>query len=278
MRQFFVCLTAIFFFVFAAASLHAEPSAPAVTMRLEEGGIWRNKLYVGLKIDVKPGYKTYWRTPGFGGIAPEIDFSGSENVETARILWSPPVSRITAGLTNYVYEEDIVIPVEVRPADPGKPVRLVINAQYGFCEKQCMAGEARDALTPDLSKQLVPETEIVRNLTKLPVNNPEKFAVENIFTRKNGKTHLIAFRVKNAAEVTPENLFYEIGAPDFEIKSPVVRQTLNGHQVAIELYDLYENPKHLTLTHVAPDGNAYKADFDLDFSGAATARDEYPLE
>ncbi len=38
------------------------------------------RLAAGIEILLKPGWKTYWRSPGDAGIAPLIDFSASTNV------------------------------------------------------------------------------------------------------------------------------------------------------------------------------------------------------
>ena len=34
----------------------------------------------GLQIELEPGWKTYWRSPGSSGLPPQFSFSGSTNV------------------------------------------------------------------------------------------------------------------------------------------------------------------------------------------------------
>ena len=38
-------------------------------------------LLGGIAVQLKPGWHTYWRTPGDSGVPPRFDFSKSDNVE-----------------------------------------------------------------------------------------------------------------------------------------------------------------------------------------------------
>src|ERR1700753_4397019 len=48
-------------------------------------------LLGGIAIQLQPGWKTYWRTPGDSGVPPRFDFSKSENVEAVTVLWPAPL-------------------------------------------------------------------------------------------------------------------------------------------------------------------------------------------
>src|ERR1700709_2960226 len=47
-------------------------------------------LLGGIAIQLAPGWKTYWRTPGDSGVPPRFDFSKSENIEAVTVLWPAP--------------------------------------------------------------------------------------------------------------------------------------------------------------------------------------------
>src|ERR1700741_106652 len=47
-------------------------------------------LRAGVEIKMQPGWKTYWRYPGDSGVPPHFDFSGSENLKTATVLYPAP--------------------------------------------------------------------------------------------------------------------------------------------------------------------------------------------
>src|ERR1700741_2164925 len=43
-----------------------------------------------LQVDLKPGWKTYWRDPGDAGVPPTLDASGSDNVASVTVMWPAP--------------------------------------------------------------------------------------------------------------------------------------------------------------------------------------------
>ena len=48
-------------------------------------------LRAGIEIKLQSGWKTYWRYPGDSGVPPAFDFSASENLGSATVLWPAPV-------------------------------------------------------------------------------------------------------------------------------------------------------------------------------------------
>src|SRR5215468_11734755 len=48
------------------------------------------QLRAGVEIKMQPGWKTYWRYPGDSGVPPHFDFSGSENLKAADVLYPAP--------------------------------------------------------------------------------------------------------------------------------------------------------------------------------------------
>jgi DsbC/DsbD-like thiol-disulfide interchange protein len=113
------------------------------------------RLRAGIEIKMQPGWHTYWRYPGDAGVPPRFDFSGSENVETAKVLYPAPQVHSDAGGQALGYENDVVFPVQVTPKDAGKPVKLRLKIDYAVCEKLCVPveGAAELALTPGDSGQ-----------------------------------------------------------------------------------------------------------------------------
>ena len=47
-------------------------------------------LRAGIEIKMQPGWKTYWRYPGDSGVPPQFDFSNSENLKSATVLYPAP--------------------------------------------------------------------------------------------------------------------------------------------------------------------------------------------
>ncbi len=91
-----------------------------------------------LRIRLEPGWKTYWRAPGDAGIPPSFDWKGSQNVRDVKIHWPRPEVVRSGGMRSVVYHGDVVLPIEITPEDPGKPIRLKAKAELGICKDICI--------------------------------------------------------------------------------------------------------------------------------------------
>lgn len=132
-----------------ALSLAFGPAAPAqsqaldstqsvVSVTLLEG--WRDpdgSHYAGIKIDLAPGWKTYWRAPGDGGIPTSASWAGSENLGQARIVWPRPVVFRTFGLRSVGYSDSVVLPVQLEAEDAGE-IDAQLNLRLGVCNEICI--------------------------------------------------------------------------------------------------------------------------------------------
>jgi len=106
-----------------------------------------SRLRAGIEIKMQPGWKTYWRYPGDSGVPPHFDFSGSENLKTAIVLYPAPHRFSDETGQTLGYKENVIFPLIVSPLQPGKPVRLRLKVDYAVCEKLCVPAEGRADLT-----------------------------------------------------------------------------------------------------------------------------------
>lgn len=91
-----------------------------------------------LVLDIKPGWKTYWRSPGEAGVPPRFDWSASQNLQDAHIHWPRPMAFESFGMTTLGYEGRAVLPVTLVPVDPSRPIALVLKAELGVCKDICV--------------------------------------------------------------------------------------------------------------------------------------------
>lgn len=91
----------------------------------------------GLHITLSPGWKTYWRAPGEGGIPPEISFGGSININAAQFHWPTPVVFDQNGMRSIGYEGGVVLPLELTPRSDG-PMHLSGTLNIGVCDDICI--------------------------------------------------------------------------------------------------------------------------------------------
>jgi DsbC/DsbD-like thiol-disulfide interchange protein len=120
-------------------------------VRLVAGGAGRaaGTLAAGVAIELDSGFKTYWRSPGESGLPPSFDWSGSENLAKLEVLWPAPSRFEDAGGVSYGYERAVTFPIEIRPADPARPVALKLKLDYGVCKDICIPASAALALVLD---------------------------------------------------------------------------------------------------------------------------------
>ena len=101
---------------------------------------------VGLRMDLKHGWKTYWRSPGAAGIPPHFDWTGSRNVADLRIVWPRPMVFQSFGLRTIGYKDRMVLPIALRAENPSRPIRLRLSLSYGLCEEICIPSQQEFAL------------------------------------------------------------------------------------------------------------------------------------
>jgi len=121
--------------------------------QMENGG-----HMAAVELQLAPGWKTYWRSPGDAGIPPTFDWSGSDNVRSVRIHWPAPLVFDANGMQTIGYHERLVLPVEVTPVDPSRPVRLSVEMSLGVCDEICMPAVV--ALSADLASPGAPDDTI----------------------------------------------------------------------------------------------------------------------
>jgi DsbC/DsbD-like thiol-disulfide interchange protein len=131
----------------ATPSLAAEEAFEAglrTGWRMDSG----NQM-AAVQLDLAAGWKTYWRAPGDNGIPPSFDWSGSENVKSVAFHWPRPHVYDVGGLTTIGYKNLFVLPMEVTPTDPSKPIRLKAEVDLGVCSDICIPASFRfDTLLP----------------------------------------------------------------------------------------------------------------------------------
>ncbi len=122
-----------------AAPASAQDLDGVVNLDVLDGGRTANGTYLGaLRLTLKDGWKTYWRAPGDAGIPPQFDWSESGNVGDVSITWPAPEIFDQNGLQSIGYEDQLVLPVEITPKNPAKPVRLRGEMDLGVCKDVCI--------------------------------------------------------------------------------------------------------------------------------------------
>lgn len=104
------------------------------------------KLVVGIHLTLDWGWKTYWRTPGDAGIPPAFDWSGSQNLKRATVLWPAPQRFADPAGSSIGYVGEVVLPVVLEPENAAKPVDIRLRLDYAICKDICAPAQSDMAL------------------------------------------------------------------------------------------------------------------------------------
>lgn len=127
------------------------------------------EIVLGIEVALEDGWKTYWRSPGdAGGVPPELDWSGSENVAETQLLFPAPKRFTDKSGETIGYDGKVVLPVLVRPSDPGRAVELRAQFHYGICREICVPVTAELALTVPPQAVLGLPEELAQALSSIP--------------------------------------------------------------------------------------------------------------
>lgn len=95
-------------------------------------------LPLALEVRLAPGWKTYWRTPGDAGLPPTLDWTGSENLKSAELLYPAPSRFTVLGFETIGYDKEVTFPLRATVSEPGKPASLRARLDILACEKICV--------------------------------------------------------------------------------------------------------------------------------------------
>ena len=133
-------------------TLAPAAAAAGARVRWAEGHNSRARLIAGtagrgiagVELQMPEGWKTYWRNPGdAGGVPPSFDWSKSENLAGAKVLYPAP-KRFTDRAGDTVgYKGTVVFPVRLDAQGPGKPIDLRLDARLRRLQGHLHSGRGR---------------------------------------------------------------------------------------------------------------------------------------
>jgi DsbC/DsbD-like thiol-disulfide interchange protein len=182
-------------------------------------------LLGGIAIQLQPGWKTYWRTPGDSGVPPRFDFSKSENIEAVTILWPAPMKFDDgAGGSSLGYHDQIVLPLRIVAKNTDKPVTLRAAVNYAVCDKLCVPVEA-DVELAFTSVASTEDSALFAALDTVPkpanVGDPNPLTIRDI--KRDGKSAVLV-DVVAPPEAGNISLFVEGPTPDWALPVPKLQE------------------------------------------------------
>jgi DsbC/DsbD-like thiol-disulfide interchange protein len=178
-------------------------------------------LLGGIALQLQPGWKTYWRTPGDSGVPPRFDFSKSENIEAVTVLWPAPMKFDDgAGGNSMGYHDQVVLPLRIVAKNSDKPVTLRAAINYAVCEKLCIPVEA-DAELAFNSVASTEDSALFAALDTVPkpanVGDPNPLTIRDV--KRDGKSAVLV-DVVAPPDIKEVSLFVEGPTPDWALPVP----------------------------------------------------------
>jgi DsbC/DsbD-like thiol-disulfide interchange protein len=139
-----------------------------------------------IEIALSDGWKTYWRFPGdAGGVPPTFDFSKSDNLAKATVLYPAPQRLTDKAGDTLGYKTNVAFPVLVEAKDKTKPVSLRLTVEYGICKDVCIPVEAELAVDVPTEASAALPAAVIAALAAVPrtvgaalPNDPKLLKVE----------------------------------------------------------------------------------------------------
>ncbi len=216
------------------------------------------KTFAGVEIELGQGWKTYWRSPGEGGVPPRFDWKESENLAAAKVFYPAPRRFTDAAGDTIGYLGSVIFPVEIEPRDPGKPVHLRLSLEYGICKQICVPSEAMLDLVVDEATTGLPDA-LEAALGRVPRRAAERRSADPILeavnaTSAGGAPHLlISARFPGGA--AGADVFLETAEGAYVPPAPIVDRNGDTVRFSVEIEDAgAPDRRGLTVTLVSEAG------------------------
>jgi len=182
-------------------------------------------MLVGLRIEPRPGWKTYWRAPGESGLPPVFTFRVHDNTALPQIKWPAPKRLSLQGLESYGYDGPVIFPFYIRPQDPAKPVQLEIQVDYAVCQDICVPEQATLHLTlPPGPANATPEHDALRKaLGRVPRYQDEHspYRIHEVYLHKDREQIVLLVKAEATRGFSTPDMFAD-GPADLLFAAPKI--------------------------------------------------------
>jgi DsbC/DsbD-like thiol-disulfide interchange protein len=144
------CLLAIPALV-APAAPQESPKVQAALVAEHETLAPGKTAWIGIRMEIEPGWHTYWKGRNTTGTPPIIRWKLPQGYKVGEVLWPGPKRYIAYGDSlDHVHEGKVLLmaPLEV-PADaqPGTRIELEAECMFVVCQDICLMEKSRHTLS-----------------------------------------------------------------------------------------------------------------------------------
>lgn len=231
---------------------------------------------LGVQLRLEPGWKTYWRTPGDSGLAPQFEWSGSPNLKKADVSYPTPHRFSFAGLDTFGYKGEVVMPITAHLSRQGAPLDARLKLDLLVCSEICIPRSL--SLELAVPAGLATASQEAALLVAANANLPDDgtasgLKIETVVVVASAPDAAIEIVATGATAFTAPDVFIEIndGVDAFSFGTPVVKLSdgnrrarlrvpvtvtgdaaLQGRSLTITLAD---DPRAMVTSKVVEQGN-----------------------
>lgn len=197
----------------AKVRIHAEPSTSGATRLL-------------LSVQLDKGWKTYWRSPGEGGIAPTIAWSTP--LDAVKWYWPVPQRFDVSGISTQGYHEQVMLPIVISAKAP-QTLNGILT--LSTCSNVCILTDYPFSL--DLSSPLSDENQqqfqhdFAQAMGQVPIANALTQQIQAGFGH--GEVQILAVRDEGWQQ--PELFFDTLADVDFG----KLQVSVQGNQLSVRV-------------------------------------------
>ena len=180
-----------------------ENSPRHVDVRLLSSTQENGKIDILLDVKLEEGWKTYWRSPGEGGVAPEIKWTSP--VSSVDWQWPAPGRFDVAGVSTQGYMGDIVFPITVTSDEKLDKLSGILT--LSTCSNVCILTDYPFEL--DLTEPVSADFTWAFNQAKGGVPPTSGF-VEQVLAGFSGNKLIVELQKSTDAEWGKPNIFTDV--------------------------------------------------------------------
>lgn len=148
-----------------------------------------------LEVNLSDEWKTYWRSPGEGGIAPKIKWADSKNVSQLQWFWKFPQRFNLLGIDTLGYKHNIIFPMNIHIDDMNKPVELNAVLTMSSCTTICILTDFDINLVFNPSEMTVDNDAMLvyaKAMSEVPKDSPLVEGTSTIWDARKSQLQVIA--------------------------------------------------------------------------------------
>jgi thiol:disulfide interchange protein len=245
-------------------------------------------VLAGVRLQMEPGWHTYWRNPGASGMATTLDWELPPGVTAQAPQWPVPEKLPDADFTTYIYSNEVVllVPLKLAPDLHPGPLNLKVKASWLECKESCIPGDG----TAEAQLTVGPETKPSKDAAVLqtwqkrlpqPATSLAARAWWEKATSTNQRPFILEWNtpapVADADFFPDSNEHWEVQGPTAKAPAPAGKSALRK-EVKKSSGDWPQRLSGVLVETVSGEQRAYAIDVPVDSSNMASAAATTPTE